>query len=235
VTLSMSDGRAEGYKAPDFRGFRVLGEYPGQSTNIQMGGGGTVMRTVYTCATSCPPSESGRLTINPARVRVRGKELSTAPVVITVAAGDISPPGSAGTADPARTASARSAGCPARAHPSTTCSGARPIRSSRCRSPRRAPNKAAGAAISCRWWPDKRRAVVGEQVVVSWYLYWAMTSAITGRWSSPAWTASGSKICPCLSDGGNAVIQEQMHEGRLYKVALLMRKALFPLQTGRCT
>ncbi len=103
VTLSMPDGRAEGYKAPDFRGFRVLGEYPSQSTQIQMGGGSSVMRTVYTWRYELSPSESGRLTINPARVRVRGKELRTAPVVITVAAGDIRPPGSAATADPRRT------------------------------------------------------------------------------------------------------------------------------------
>ena len=78
VTLTMPDGRAEAYKAPDFRGFRVLGEYPSQSTQIQMGGGSSVMRTVYTWRYELSPSESGRLTINPARVRVRGKELRTA-------------------------------------------------------------------------------------------------------------------------------------------------------------
>ena len=59
VTLSMPEGRAEGYRAPDFRGFRVLGEYPSQSTQIQMGGGSSVMRTVYSWRYELSPWRAG--------------------------------------------------------------------------------------------------------------------------------------------------------------------------------
>src|SRR5688572_20439880 len=70
VTLSLTDGRVQGYRAPDFQGFRVLGEYPSQSTQIQMGGGTSVMRSVYTWRYELSANQSGRLTIGPARVRV---------------------------------------------------------------------------------------------------------------------------------------------------------------------
>src|SRR5688500_7435623 len=47
VTLSLDDGRVDGYKAPDFRGARVLSEQPSESRQIHMGGGGTFVQTVH--------------------------------------------------------------------------------------------------------------------------------------------------------------------------------------------
>ena len=140
------------------------------------------------------------------------------------------------TADPRRTRQRPQRRGAVRARPSTTCSAARPIRSSRCRCPRRRRHRPAGEAISSRWWPDKRRAYVGEQVVVSWYLYLAERH---GKYQ-PVDRAAHRRLldrgsASASAQGGNAVIQEQIHEGRLYKVAPLMRKALFPLQTGTLT
>ena len=142
VTLSMPDGRAEGYQAPDFRGFRVLGEYPSQSTQIQMGGGSSVMRTVYTWRYELSPPESGRLTISPARVRVRGKRAAHRPGGHHRGRGRHPPAGRGGLGDrPKRTAAA--APPPGRGwdRRSTICSAARPIpiRSRRSRSRSRAP------------------------------------------------------------------------------------------------
>src|SRR5687767_3166953 len=84
VTLSLTEGQAQGYRPPDFKGFRVQGEYPSHSTQVQMGGGATIMRSIYSWRYELAPSESGRLTIGPARVRVGGRELKTAPVGILV-------------------------------------------------------------------------------------------------------------------------------------------------------
>jgi hypothetical protein len=83
--------------------------------------------------------------------------------------------------------------------------------------------------------PDKRRAVAGEQVVVSWYLYLSEDIGEYRPVVEPRMDGFWIEDLPVPQRGGNAVIQEQMHEGRLYKVALLMRKALFPLQTGTLT
>src|SRR6476646_6580295 len=70
VTLSLDDGRVDGYQKPDFRGARVLSEQPSQSTQIQMGGGGSFVQTVYSWRYELEPLEKGTLTIGPARVRV---------------------------------------------------------------------------------------------------------------------------------------------------------------------
>jgi hypothetical protein len=235
VTLSMLDGRAEGYKPPDFRGFRVLGEYPNQSTSIHMGGAGTVMRTVYTWRYELSPSESGRLTINPARVRVRGKELSTAPVVITVAAGDIRPPGSDATTDPRRTRQRPQRRLPRTGSPFDNLFGGAPDPFEPLQVPPPVPEQARGRDNFLQVVPDKRRAVAGEQVVVSWYLYLGEDIGDYRAVVEPRMDGFWIEDLPVPQRGGNAVIQEQMHEGRLYKVALLMRKALFPLQTGTLT
>ncbi|HXU80399.1 MAG TPA: BatD family protein, partial [Polyangia bacterium] len=47
VTLSLDDGRVDGYKPPEWKGARVISEQPSQSTQIQMGGGGSAVQTVY--------------------------------------------------------------------------------------------------------------------------------------------------------------------------------------------
>ena len=87
------------------------------------------MRTVYTWRYELSPSESGRLTIKPARVRVRGKELRTAPVAITVdCGGHPARRGRGRDRRPRRTRRGRGAGA-RRVRRSTICSAARPIRS----------------------------------------------------------------------------------------------------------
>jgi hypothetical protein len=236
VTLSMPDGRAEGYRAPDFRGFRVLGEYPSQSTQIQMGGGSSVMRTVYTWRYELSPSESGRLTIMPARVRVRGKELRTAPVAITVAAGDIRPPGSAGSATDPRRTRQRPRPRARLGSPFDDLFGgpADPDPLPPIQVPDPGGRAQAGSSF-IRAVADKRKVVVGEQVVVQWYLYLTERQDKYQAVTEPRTDGFWSEDLPVPSNQGNLQLSQQEHEGRLYLVAPLMRKALFPLQSGSLT
>src|SRR3954449_8156494 len=74
VTLSLDDGRVDGYRPPDFKGARVLSEQPSQSTQIQMSGGTSVVQTVYTWRYELEAQQKGTLTFGAARVRVNGRE-----------------------------------------------------------------------------------------------------------------------------------------------------------------
>jgi hypothetical protein len=235
VTLTMPDGRAEAYKAPDFRGFRVLGEYPSQSTQIQMGGGSSVMRTVYTWRYELSPSESGRQTINPARVRVRGKELRTAPVVITVVAGDIRPPGASGSGsatDPKRTRQrprprAR-VGSPFDDLFGGAADPADPL------PPIQIPQQGARQADSfLQVVADKRKLVTGEQVVVDWYLYVQENPAGFEVLTEPGMDGFWSEDLLANQTRFNST--QRTYQGRIYLAFLVKRRALFPLQTGKLT
>src|SRR5450759_181355 len=84
VSCSSDNARMEDYRRPDFRGFRVVGEQPSQSTQIQMGGGGSLMRQIYTWQYQLVALQKGKLVIDPASVRVDGRELRTEKVNVTV-------------------------------------------------------------------------------------------------------------------------------------------------------
>lgn len=87
ATLSLDDGRAADFRPPDFAGFRVLAQRPSQSTQVQMGGGASFMKVVYTWRYELAPLNTGSLTIAPARVRVDGRELRTPAIPVAVGSG----------------------------------------------------------------------------------------------------------------------------------------------------
>ncbi len=222
ITLSLNDGRAEAYRAPDFRGFRVLSEQPSQSTEVQMGGGTSLIRTVYTWNYELAPTQSGRLVIGPAHVRANGRELRTIPVPITVQAGDIRPPGQSGSAAPPP---------------------APPPRMRRSRSPFAdlfnmddpvvpAPSGGGGAGSFLRAAADKTKVYVGEQVVVEWLLYLTDRQDKYQALTEPRTDGFWSEELTVPHNQGSLALTQQMYEGRLYLVAPLARKALFPLQSG---
>ena len=241
VTLSLTEGRVQSYKAPEFRGFRVDGEYPSQSTQIQMGGGASVMRSVYSWRYELAPTESGRLTIPPARVKVGGKELKTGSVTVTVASGALSPPGRSADAAPGRPARP-----PARRQRRFRSPFDDIFADDPLAPPTQAPIQIPGPSASApdpaaegsfiRAVPDKSKVHVGEQVVVQWYLYLTdrqdKYQAVVEPRTDGFW--SEELVMP-NAQGGGLALSQQVHNGRLYLVAPLMRKALFPLQTGKLT
>ena len=84
ITLSVEGGRVDGYRAPDLRGLRALAERPSQSTQMQMGSGGTFVRQVYGWHYEVLAPDRGSFTVGPARVRVDDHELRTEKITITV-------------------------------------------------------------------------------------------------------------------------------------------------------
>ena len=77
VTLSVEGGRVDSYRAPDLRGLRSLAERPSQSTQMQMGGGGTFVRQVYGWHYDVLAPARGTFTVGPARVPSVAVELNT--------------------------------------------------------------------------------------------------------------------------------------------------------------
>jgi hypothetical protein len=96
VTLSAGDVKVSDYHAPDFKGFKVLAtpSAPSQSTQMQIGGGGTYIAVSYTWRYELAATQKGRVNIGPARVKVNGDEFRSSVVSIVVgsAAAPATPP-----------------------------------------------------------------------------------------------------------------------------------------------
>jgi hypothetical protein len=146
VTLSLDDGRVEGYTKPDFRGARVVSEQPSQSTQIQMGGGGSSVQTVYSWHYQLEAQQKGALNFGAARVKVNGRELRTGNVGITV----VDSPTGAPRPQPQRRGVSPFGGLPFSREPVQSDDGGRNF---------------------IRVVPSKTKAYVGEQITVEWYLY----------------------------------------------------------------
>ena len=200
---------------------------PSRSTQIQMGGGSSIIRNVYSWRYELSPTQSGRLTIGPARVRANGRELRTIPVAVTVHAGDLRPGGAGG-----RRAGAVARARAAHAHAPAALALRRPVRR------RRAAGAGAGrrrAGSFVRAAADKTKVYVGEQVVVEWLLYLTDRQDKYQAITEPRTDGFWSEELTVPHNQGSLALTQQMHQGRLYLVAPLTRKALFPLQAGKLT
>jgi hypothetical protein len=209
VTLSGEDVRVEGYGEPDLSGMRVLSRQPSQSTQISMTGARSQVRTVYSWRYDLEPLRKGSLTIGAARIRVGGRDLTTASLSINVT--DAVP----GSRPPA----ARRGGV-------SPLSGF-PFSSD--------PQPEEGGRNFLRVVPSKTRAYVGEQITVEWYIYLStrqdkLQPVITEPRADGFWTEELA-----VPSGQQTVLSRQMYEGQEYLVAPLLRRALFALQPGRLT
>jgi hypothetical protein len=232
VTLSLGEGRADGYMPPDFAGFRILGEYPSQSTQIQMGSGTSYTRNVYSWRYELSPTQSGRLVIAPAKVRAAGRELKTTSIPITVHSGALAPGGrSAAPAPPPPPAQRRRVRrLPGLGSPLDDLFGRLDPDLGGAAEPRD-----GGGKNSIKVTADKTRAYVGEQIVVEWTLYLAerqdkyqpITEARTDGFWAEDLAGSGGQ--------GTLSLAPQTIDGHTYLVAPLQKRALFPLQPGTLT
>jgi hypothetical protein len=215
VTLSIDDGRVDGYHAPDVKGGRILGEMPSQSTQIQMGGGRTFSQTVYNWRYEIEPSQKGTLTVGAARVRVGGKELRTSPLTITVREGP--GPGARRVPSPGAGASPLS---PFSQFPF----GAEPQ-----------AGGGSGGQNFLRAVASKTRVYLGEQITVEWFLYLTERQDKYQTVTEPRAEGFWSEDIPVPTSQRGLQLTRQEHEGQTYLVAPLLRRALFPLQVGRLT
>jgi hypothetical protein len=222
VSCSSDNARMEDYRRPDFHGFRVVGEQPSQSTQIQMGGGGSLMRQIYTWQYQLVALQKGKLVIDPATVRVDGRELRTEKVSVTVVEG-----GQA--AQPRQQAQRQMPGFPGG---SFFFPGLEP-------EPELAPApetaRPAGRRNFLRVVPSKTRAFAGEQITVEWFMYLTERQNNYTPTKEPRTDGFWVEDLEVPQSQRGLSLTEQVLDGRVYLTAPLIRKALFGLKPGKYT
>jgi hypothetical protein len=215
VTLTVSNEEVTGYKAPDFKGLRVLQEpqFPNRSTRMQIGGGQTVVEQSLSWhyELMVPPGAKGPFTIGGARVRIGGRELRSNTVTMRVGASSGRP--AAGMQ--------RGVGGPL----FDLFGGGRAV-----------PEPPASSAGNfMRAVADKTRVFVGEPVVVTWTVYVTQQigkfDTITESRTDGFW----SEDIPSTTPKGRLAWTQETLNGRTYQAAQLYQKALFPLREGKLT
>jgi hypothetical protein len=229
ITLSVDNGRMGDYRRPDFRGFRVLAEQPSQSTQIQMGGGGSFMRQNYTWHYQLVAQQKGKLAIGPASVRVDGQTLTTDKVTVTVV-----DPGQAPRPRPRMPR-----GIPGFPGSSfffpdfDTDDDVQPDVPPP--EPQVTPGLTAGKRNFLRVVPNKTRAFVGEEITVEWLLYLSGQQSNYAPTKEPRTDGFWVEELEVPNQGGHLSLTQQLLDGRAYLVGPLMRKALFGLRPGKYT
>jgi hypothetical protein len=227
VTLNIASQQVDGYHPPDFKGLRVVSapQGPNQAARMQIGGGGTFIENSLSWRYQLTPApgQKGVIAIGSARAQVDGREMRSNVVNIRIAAA-----GAAGSAaTPPSGAYAAAAGPPSSPAAAPGESAPPPGQ------PPPLTSAAAGSANFIRVVPDKTRAFVGEQVTVGWYLYLTQRQdkyeTITEPRTDAFWTED---VSPVNARTRLSLSQEVVGD-RVYQVALLFKKALFPLQPGR--
>jgi len=212
VTLTTSQEQPENFRPPDFRGLRVLGgPFMQTGMSMVMGGGGTKVENNITWSyqLSVPAGTKGPVPIGAAHVRVGSQELTSNSVTVRI--GAAAPP----------PAQQRGPGFfPRGLFGDEPEAEEQPLSSQ------------AGTAF-LRAVADKKRAYVGEQVTVSWYLYLSEPQSnftpITQPKSDGFWTEE----IPSTNPQGRLAFTEKEEGGQHFQVAVVLQRALFPLAPGK--
>jgi len=85
ITYTLSDAQAESFQAPSFSGFNANGPYNSSSSNISFIGGKSVVQSTQSWIYTIAPTKAGKFTIEPAKVKVNGKWISSNTLTIEVA------------------------------------------------------------------------------------------------------------------------------------------------------
>lgn len=213
VSLTVANEEVTDYRAPDFHGLQVLQtpRFPSRSTNMQIIGGQTTVENGFswTYQLALPADAKGTVKIGAAHVRVGGRDLTTNAVPVRVGAGS-GPPRNA------------------RAAPANPLQQLFPLGDDDS-----APVASAPGAAFIRVMPDKSRVFVGEQVTVGWYLYLTQNQNRYETITEPHTDGFWAEDIPSTNPQGRLSFTEQTMNGRTYNVALLFKKALFPLSAGK--
>jgi hypothetical protein len=215
VTLSTSQEQPDGFKPPDFRGLRVLGgPFTQTGFNMVMGGSGSKVENNVTWSyqLSLPPGARGSVTIGAAHVNVGGQSLTSNTVPVRVgAAAPSSPPQRGPGLFP------------------------RGFFDDEPEADEQRVSSSAAGAVFLRAVADKRRAFVGEQVTVTWYLYISEPQNNFQPLSQPKADGFWSEDIPSTNPQGRLAFTDQNEGGQHYQVAVVLQRALFPLAPGKLT
>jgi BatD DUF11 like domain len=210
VTLTVAGEEVDGYRAPEFKGLRIVStpQYPSRSTQMSIGGGQTIVQNAYswTYQLMVPPGAKGPFVIGAAHARLGGKELRSNSVNVRVGA----------------SAGGRPSAAQRRPSPFDLFGGgAEPEQ----------PSSEGGSFI--RVVPDKTHVYVGEPVVVTWSL---CTNQHPGKFDPTTEAHTDgfwSEDLPSTNPKGRFVFNDETINGRPYQVATIMQKVLFPLRDGK--
>lgn len=207
VTLSLGDDRAENFRPPDFKGFKVLAapRGPNRSTQMQIGAGGTFIQNSYSWRYQLAAEKGGGLQIGPAHVLVNGHDMRSN-VLSLVAVGAGAPP-------PASAAAPSGTATPREALPAGT------------------GNKDAFV----RFVADKTKVYVGEAIAAAWYLYLSTPQDKMESVSEPRTDGFWSEDVVVPKRAGGLPATQDVVDGKTFQVITLMKKALFPLRAGTLT
>jgi len=207
VTLSLGDDRAENFRPPDFKGFKVLAapRGPNRSTQMQIGAGGTFIQTSYSWRFQLAAEKAGGLQIGPAHVLVNGHDMrSNVLSLVAVGAGAAPPTGSATAPGVAASREGLAVG---------------------------AGNKDAFV----RFVADKTKVYVGEAIAAAWYLYLSTPQDKMESVSEPRTDGFWSEDVVVPKRAGGLPATQDIVDGKTFQVITLMKKALFPLRAGALT
>ena len=214
VTLTTSNEQVEGYRAPDFKGLRVLTapQYPSTSTQMQMGGGQTMVQNSYTWQYQLmvPPGGKGPVVIGGARARIGGREVKSNTLNVRL--------GSSAGAQPPSVNARRRGGSP------FDLFGGQP---------EPPPESSPSTGTFVRAVADKSRVYVGEPVIVTWSICTGQSGISAGVTSDAHTDGFWSEDVPSTTPRGQATTQTI--NGQSYQVSKLSQKALFPLREGKLT
>ncbi|HMC93730.1 MAG TPA: BatD family protein [Polyangia bacterium] len=223
VTATVADETVENYRPPDFHGLQVLSapSGPNRSTNMQIAGGQTSVQNTFSWSyqLALPPTAKGPLTIGAAHLRIGGRDVASNALQLRI--------GSAG-------AQPRPARGPGPGNLFQQFFGGGPSRSPIDDDPAGAVSSTPSAAF-IRVVPDKTHAFVGEQITVAWYLYLSQDQNKYETLSEPHTDGFWSEEIPSTNPQGRLAFTPEVQGGHSYNVALLFKRALFPLQPGKLT
>jgi hypothetical protein len=221
VTLSVANETVDDYRPPDFKGLRVMSapQFPSRSTSMQIGGGQTVVQNSYSWRYQLmvPPGTKGAPTIAPARVRVAGRDVRSNAITLRLGSGGGGSPALGGSV-PGRAPRGRGVvpfdpfGMFGEPEPRST-------------------SPAGGSFL--RAVADKTRVTEGEQLTVAWYLYTSQRPDKLEPTAQPRTDGFWTEEIPSTSPAGRLAYTQEMIAGRPYQVALVFKKALFPLRSGK--
>jgi hypothetical protein len=211
VQLSLtSNAEVSDYRPPEFKGLRVLQtpQYPNRSTQVQMGGGQTVVQNDFTWhyELMIPPGARGPFTIGGARARVGGKEVRSNALTVRVGSG------------PSAANPRRGGGAPG--FPFDMFGGGQP---------QEAPQ--SGGETFLRVVAEKTRVFMGEPVAVTWSLCSPQSRLNYNPTAEPRTDGFWSEEIPSTTPRGQAT--QETIGGRPYNVTTILHKALFPLREGK--
>jgi hypothetical protein len=164
VTYAGEETQGIGYHPPDLRGLRILSEQPSQSTQVQIMGGQSSVRTVLTWHYELQTVQKGIVTIGPARLQVGSRQLTTTAITLSVSEPTQAP----------------------RPTPPPMRRGVSPLNGFQY------TQEPEEGHDFLRVVPSKTKAYVGEQLTVEWFLYYispidnppvTMEPHVDGFWS----------------------------------------------------